>query len=135
MYVPMPFPKCFKCGNSGSQGYHRNCGGALEIDPLKEIVYCPKCSENWKIWDTTYYCTCGNEYTSNDIYDTTKELLAMCNFCLKEIEAQQKAKNLQKRLSKNSIRSFLVDIFERLGYLTGIAIGTIIDTVTKLLFN
>ncbi len=135
MYVPMPFPRCSKCGRDGNQGYHRNCGGALEIDPLQEIVYCPKCRAHWEIWDTTYYCTCGNEYTSHDISDTTKELLVMCNLCMKEIEAQQKAKNLQKTLSKNSIRAFLIDIIERLGYIAGIAVGTVIDTVMKLLFG
>lgn len=131
----MPFPKCTKCGSDGRQGYHRHCGGELEIDPLTELVFCPKCQSTWKIWDTTYYCACGYKFTSNDVYETIKELIAMCYLCVKEIEEQQKAKNLQKTLSKNSIRAFLFDFFERLGYIAGIAIGTVIDTVIKLLFK
>ena len=78
MYIPMPFPKCKKCGKSSTQGYHRGCGGKLEFAPEKETIRCPKCAKQWNIWDTTYFCSCGNEFHSKEIEDSIVQLLYAC---------------------------------------------------------
>ena len=82
MYIPMPFPKCKKCGKSSTQGYHRGCGGKLEFAPEKETIRCPKCAKQWNIWDTTYFCSCGNEFHSKEIEDSIVQLLYACKICV-----------------------------------------------------
>lgn len=135
MYIPMPFPKCKYCGKTGSQGYHRNCGGKLEIDPNIEEVFCPKCGSKWDIWDTTYYCTCGSKFTSQDVYDAVKDLLLMCKMCVSEIENQQKARAKRIKLSKDSMKEFIMAIVEKIGYVAGVAVGTIVETVLRFFFE
>lgn len=133
MYVSLPFPKCKSCGKSSSQGYHHNCGGALEIDPDSQIVHCPKCDTSWNIWKSGYYCSCGATFTSNDISDSVKDMLLLCKLCMKEIIEQQELQNKRKRLGEESLRSFVNGLFERLGYGVGIAFETVVRTLMKLL--
>lgn len=131
MYIPMPFPKCKKCGKSSTQGYHRGCGGKLEFDPEKENIRCPKCAKQWNIWDTTYFCSCGNEFHSKEIEDSIVQLLYACKICVQEIENQQKAQKQRIDLRESSLRSFLTSFFEKLGFYIGEATGTIIEAVIR----
>ena len=131
MYVPMPFPVCTTCGKHSIQGYHKGCGGKLEIDPVKNIVRCPKCNDLWDIWETTYFCQCGNKFTSHDIGVAVKEMLDMCLLAMNEIENIKKQKSSQKKMADTSIRNFLTSFFKKIGYTTGIAVGIIIEAVLK----
>lgn len=134
MYVAMPFPKCKCCGKSSSQGYHHDCGGALEIDPVSKRVHCPKCGHIWDIWDTGYYCSCGATFTSYDIEDSVNDMLFLCKMCMNEIIKQQDARDRRKKMGEESLRSFVNGFCERLGYYAGVAVETIVSTLIKLLF-
>ena len=135
MYLPLPFPPCPRCKKESNQGYHRNCGGKLEVDPINEMVVCLKCNEHWNIWDSTYYCSCGHKFTAVSIASEVKTILLLCKVCMDEIERQQQAQKKLHKLSKASMRNFLCGFFESLGFVVGSVIGTAIETVTKLFFK
>ena len=129
MYIPLPFPKCPKCNKMSEQGYHHNCGGELQIDPKTEMVFCPKCRKEWEIWNSSYICSCGHTFTSSDVVETLKDLLLACNICVAELQRQQEAKRDREAITKASLRSFFENFFGKMGYFTGIAVGTIINAV------
>lgn len=134
MYVPLPFPKCPKCNKASKQGYHHNCGGNLEIDPQNSIVHCPLCNRSWNIWDSSYHCSCGNRFTSSDIVASVKEVLMLCDICMIEIQKKQQAEFRRKKLCKESIRTIINSALTKLGYVTGVAVESIIQTIIKWLF-
>lgn len=135
MYVSLPFPKCPQCNKASKQGYHHNCGGCLEIDPQSKKVYCPTCRESWDIWESSYYCSCGNQFTSEDISESVYEMLELCKICMIEIQKKQQAESRRKRLCEDSVRVFINSFFNKLGYAIGVAIESIIQTIVKLLFK
>lgn len=134
MYVALPFPKCKSCGKSASQGYHHNCGGALEINPDSNLVHCPRCGKTWNIWDTGYICSCGATFSSYEISESVQDMLLVCRMCMNEILQQQEAQRRRKELGQESLRSFVNGICERLGYYAGVAVETVVSTLMKLLF-
>ncbi|MBQ2633256.1 MAG: hypothetical protein IJF88_01585, partial [Oscillospiraceae bacterium] len=91
MYIPMPFPRCPQCGKIGSSGFHRYCGGELEIDPETEMVYCPKCGKKWALRDSRYYCSCGNVFEASEVVEAIEEMLIICRICMDNILNQQNA--------------------------------------------
>lgn len=106
-------------------------GENLSLTPEKETIRCPKCAKQWNIWDTTYFCSCGNEFHSKEIEDSIVQLLYACKICVQEIENQQKAKRQRVDLRESSLRSFLTSFFEKLGFYIGEATGTVIEAVIR----
>lgn len=135
MYVSLPFPKCPKCNKASKQGYHHNCGGSLEIDPESKMVHCPECGRTWNIWESNYYCSCGNRFSSDDVAESVYEMLMLCKVCMIEIQKQQRAEESRKKLCENSIRSVINEIFNKIGYVVGVAVESVIQTIMKWLFN
>lgn len=135
MKIPMPFPKCKSCGESSPRSYHRNCSGRMLIETTTDVVYCEKCEKCWGIWDSTYYCTCGSSFTAEEIHSTLLEVLACCKICAEEIAAQDSARSKREKISEISLRAFLSKFFEQIGYAFGVAIGTIIDSVTAFILK
>lgn len=103
----------------------------MSLTPEKETIRCPKCAKQWNIWDTTYFCSCGNEFHSKEIEDSIVQLLYACKICVQEIENQQKAKRQRVDLRESSLRSFLTSFFEKLGFYIGEATGTVIEAVIR----
>lgn len=135
MKIPMPFPKCKSCGESSPRSYHRNCAGRLHIETTTDVVYCEKCNANWWVWDSTYFCTCGSSFSASEVHSTLLEVLACCKVCAEEIAAQNSARKKRDEISEISLRAFLSKFFEQIGYAFGVAIGTIIDSVTAFLLK
>lgn len=135
MKIPIPFPKCNSCGEAAPKSYHRNCGGRMNIETTTDVVYCNKCNSHWNVWDTTYYCTCGSAFKATEVRTALIEVLACCRVCAEEIVAQQQAQKKREKFSEISLKSFLSKFFEQLGYSFGVAIGTIIDAVTKYILK
>ena len=134
MFVPMPFPRCPQCGEMSSKGYHKDCGGVLEINPETERVFCPKCSHMWDLYDSEYYCSCGEVYEADEITEAISEMLMICKICMDEIAEQQKAINRREHLVESSIRGFVNGLFEKIGFAIGVAAETVIRAVIRLLF-
>ena len=135
MKIPLPFPECKKCGNDSKNSFHKNCGGSLSIETTSDEVYCSKCKKSWNIWKSTYYCSCGNVFESNDVRDTLIEVLAFCRVCAEEIILQKEAEKQRIITSEKSLRVFLGSFLEKLGYSFGVAVGTIIDIISNLFFK
>ncbi|MBQ9886651.1 MAG: hypothetical protein IJM37_07330 [Lachnospiraceae bacterium] len=129
MKIPLPFPKCKKCKKESPQAYHKDCGGVLLIETNNDYVSCKRCKESWDIWDSKYYCSCGNVFSAKSVKNTLIEVLAYCKVCAEELEAQRYAKETRKRIADDSLRGFLNAFLEKIGYGLGVAVETIINTV------
>ncbi len=131
MKILLPFPRCEKCYKFSKYSYHRGCGGVLEIETTSDEVYCRKCKKHWGIWDSNYYCSCGNCFEATEIRKSLTEVLVCCRICAEELAAQETAKRQRLESSQQSLRAFFSSFFEKLGYSFGVITGTIIEIVTR----
>lgn len=132
MFVPLPFPKCKRCGMSSDQGYHEGCGGKLSIDPDSRIIVCSRCGHSWNIWNSDFHCgSCGFRFTAYDLSDAVEELLEECRACARELERQSAAQFQRITSTEESWRSFVEGFMYKMGNYAGAAVGT----VAKLLFT
>ena len=76
MNIPLPFPYCTHCKEQSAYSYHHrdDCNGLLEIDPDTETVVCSACGREWDIWESRYYCSCGNVFDAVDVKEAVDEL-------------------------------------------------------------
>lgn len=132
MRIPLPFPKCSKCGKTAERSFHKDCGGQLHIETTSDEVYCLKCNDHWNIWKSNYYCSCGNKFAARDVQKALTEVLVFCRVCAEEILAQQELKKQRITSSQSSLRIFLSEFLNGLGYSLGVALGTIIEAVSKI---
>lgn len=135
MFIPMPFPKCPKCAKLGENGYHRKCGGALEINPDTNTVKCPKCDKKWDVWDSKYYCSCGNEFTSSEVHGAVEDMLMICKICIDNIAEQQQSQARRNKLAEDSVRSFIMGIFEHLGETVAFSATSVFQIIKHFLFG
>ena len=134
MRILLPFPRCQKCGEDSPESIHKCCGGALFIETTTDDVYCSKCCKHWNVWDSKYYCSCGNVFEAKEVQDTLTEVLVLCRVCAEEVLLQNKAKKERITSSEKSLRVFLGSFLERLGYSLGVAVGVIIEAVSSFFF-
>ena len=135
MKLPLPFPYCPKCEKQHSISYHKDCGGALEIDPETEIVYCPKCGKNWDSWDSEYHCRCGNTFEANEVKKSVNELIEDCRECAELLELETRAYWKRKRITEESKRGFISDFIKGLGYSLGKAAGYVIEKIVEFVVS
>ena len=135
MRILLPFPKCHKCGEDSPKSILKSCGGTLFIETTTDDVYCSKCCKQWNVWDSKYYCSCGNVFEAKEIQDTLTEVLVFCRICAEEVLLQNQAKRERITTSEKSLRVFLGSFLERLGYSLGVAVGVIIETVSSIFFK
>lgn len=133
MYIQLPFPLCPKCHNKTMDSFHKNCGGKLQINPSINEVYCPKCNKKWNIWDSNYYCSCGNVFTAKDIYNELKNILELCQLCADELNMQSMAKRKRVELVYSAKRSYVEKFVKSVGYVAGVLFQNIVRIIMDFL--
>lgn len=133
MYILLPFPVCNKCGKKGSESYHTNCKGILEIDPDNNNVRCQKCKKEWNIWDSIYHCTCGNTFKASEVKDAVENVIELCHLCAEELDLNQSAYWKRKQLAQESKRTFVERFFKGLGYIAGSLFERLVDLAMEFL--
>lgn len=141
MYVPLPFPYCKQCGKKRPESYHsaHGCDGLLEIDPDIDLVNCTECNRTWNIWDSEYHCACGAVFSAREVQEAVEDLISDCRLCAEELDLMQSAYWRRRELSDTSMRGFIGDALNRLGYsmskMAGYIVEKIMDFVLEVFFR
>lgn len=141
MKVQVSFPKCRVCRNEAPKSFHKDCpnggGVPLEIDPQSKIIYCSKCGNNWRIYDSTYYCSCGSIFTAKQVSDEVEYVIKLSKLVADEIRYMRVLENQRKYLVEDSLSNFTINFLNKMGvafgYVSGI-LENIVKTVKSLLF-
>lgn len=127
LWMPLPFPRCPKCGQSWVRCYHKDCytGGEVVVEPYSREAKCDGCGRQWAVMNTNFYCSCGYVFHSRDVENalTTAELLRQA--LLQQIRDMDEATLRIRRRSKESFTQWLYDITYDLGSVAGAVVGTI----------
>lgn len=137
MYVPLPFPYCKQCRKKWPESYHATpgCNGLLEIDPDIKLVHCTNCNRTWDIWDSEYHCVCGAVFLAKEVQGAVEDLVEDCRLCAEELELLQSAYWKRRTLSKQSMRSFIEDMLNRLGYSAGQMAGYVVEKIIDFIIE
>lgn len=141
MYVPLPFPYCRQCRKKWPESYHsaHGCDGLLEIDPDINFVHCTKCNRTWDIWDSEYHCVCGAVFSARKVQKAVEDLIVDCRLCAEELNLLQSAYWQRKALSGKSMKLFIENALNRLGYsvskMAGYTVEKIVDFVLEVFFK
>ena len=135
MRVQIPFPKCKSCYNDSPKSFHKSCrlGGndPLEINPSTNMVYCPTCAEEWDIFTTTYYCSCGSVFFAKDVADEVEYIIMLSAYVAEEIKIAQISKRRRQELSSSSFSDFTLNTLKKIGVSFGYVAG-IVENVIKI---
>ncbi|MEX3653890.1 hypothetical protein ABFW14_12200 [Mycolicibacterium fortuitum] len=121
-FLPLPFPACPGCNNSWKTSFHRNCGGEIEVEPITRAVRCGSCDNRWIVYDSTFYCSCGNVFSAQEVHKAIDELMSMCLRLIDIIEESEAADKLRKTRAESSLRIFTSELVRGLGAAAGFAI-------------
>ena len=105
----------------------------IEIDT--DEVYCSECKKHWNVWESTYYCSCGQTFQAKEVVDALRDVLVFCQVCAEEIERQNAAREIRGTTAKTSFTKFILGIFDEMGYLLGIAVETAVSAALTFLFG
>ena len=139
MRIPLPFPYCQKCGKKSLNSYHHtgSCGGLLEIDPDTIEVTCTKCKHSWNIWNSRYFCSCGNVFEAKEVKEAVDELIEDCKLCAEEIELLEQARRIRRKVSQDSKETFVAGLLDELGHsvgkIAGYAFTKLVEFIVELL--
>lgn len=133
MRIPMPFPRCPKCGEDSPNSYHDKpgCHGLLVIDPDTEIVSCTSCCDSWLIWKTNYRCKCGYEFEARAVKSAVDKLVDDCKLCAEYLDIQEKAYWKRTHNTIDSKEFFIRKLLEEFGHsiakMTGYALTKLFE--------
>ena len=131
--VPLPFPKCPKGCEGSMQGYHAGCGAPLWIEPVSQQVWCEK-GHHWYLWESTYRCKHGHEFTPSEVSAELDDLLWYCRVSAEHIQREMGAKAQAKAWGEESFKSFLMSVLGGIGEVLGNKLTLIVDTFVKAFF-
>ena len=131
MKIPLPFPKCDKCGRSWKQCVHTDCQGLLEINPSNYEVYCLKCHSHWNLWDSTYQCSCGVSFQAVEVKNAIMTMLEISALAIEEFEKREYAIKTRNDIATSSFKAFLNSFMGKLGQLAGLVVETVIRIFTQ----
>lgn len=135
-WVSFAFPRCSSCGREWATSRHRGCyrDGELKVDPDQKVVLCAGCSENWNVFQTQFYCTCGHIFSASDVRDVLNETIRAAQLLARVIEENQRVLGEIRSQSRSSFRSWLNGFAQGLGGALGTIMGRLIGSIFGNLF-
>ncbi|MEV6302560.1 hypothetical protein AB0M02_24315 [Actinoplanes sp. NPDC051861] len=134
--MQFPFPECPACSTSWAVSRHRGCRhrGSMEVEPDARRVRCDGCSEQWAVGDTNFYCSCGRRFSTSDVDHAIEQILFSARLLAALIERHNDELARIRRQGRESFRSWLNSLAERLGGKAGAVMGHVVGAVVRLLF-
>ena len=96
------------------------------------MVFCPDCGKEWVIYDSTYYCTCGNVFYAQDVVREVEYIIQLSSYVVEEMKSAQLSRKRREEMSKSSFSNFALNILNKLGIGLGYA-ASIIDNIVKII--
>lgn len=130
-WLPLPFPKCPNCQKSWSLTKHRNCKhkGDLEVNAVREKCRCEYCTGEWNTMNTRFYCSCGYNFTANEVKNAIGKTVELRKKLISLLEEMDFDERKIEQVAKNSVKSWL----NKASYEIGRALGTVAGHVVKLI--
>lgn len=130
-WIQFPFPQCPKCGQFWVSSRHSGCatGSSVELDPDARRIRCPGCSASWQVWETTFHCSCGNTFTSDQVDEAIRKIIASASALARAIEQQREEIRAIRRSGRSSFDAWLSAFARGLGSALGGAFGSIANWV------
>jgi hypothetical protein len=136
-WLQFAFPECPRCAESWKSSVHKDCGrgGTLELDPDAKQVRCDGCARQWNVWDSQFYCSCGHLFTAWEVDSALNEVIRAAHLLAQIIEQHRADLMAIQRAGQDSLRGWFARVAENVGGTLGKVLGTIVGSVTKMLFG
>ena len=130
-WFPLPFPECPSCGTTWQKCTHRNCeqSGEMEIDPWSEHVKCSGCSEGWDVRRSIFYCSCGSQFSSQDVKTAIDEVVRATQSLYNALRQRREDLADIETKSKSSFGAWMEQVAQVVGGAAGFLIGKLLSII------
>jgi hypothetical protein len=127
-WYPLPFPQCPSCWKAWGSCSHRGCSvsGQLEVEPWHENVRCIGCGQQWRLRESTFYCSCGAVFNAHQVDAAVSELVRATRSLYEEIVRRRAEIDAIKSRSEASFSAWLGQVAEMVGGAAGFLVGKLI---------
>jgi hypothetical protein len=123
-WIPLPFPQCPTCSRKWASSFHKSCQSnqpiQVEIESL--WAHCPTCQHQWPVDDTTFFCSCGREFSASEVSDALTAAELIRARLLSKIESLTGADRRITELSSSSLSDWLRSVSFSVGEAAGQAV-------------
>jgi hypothetical protein len=115
---------------------HLDCPnhGSMELDPDARSVQCDGCKVAAEVWQTTFHCVCGRQFTADEVEKAIREIISAATLLAVVIEQNRRALEDIRRLGNDSARSWLLKVVEGIGGSLGTAVGSLLGWIARFIF-
>lgn len=137
MWLPFPFPRCPECWEQWAYSYHRDCAyrGRIELDPDTKHCRCEGCWTSWIVWQTQFYCSCGHIFSSDDVDDAIRDIMATLSMFASIVDQNTREAARVRNQGEASLRSWIQDFAKGVAGSMGSLLGTLAGTLARILMG
>jgi hypothetical protein len=127
-WFPLPFPQCASCDRAWVRCRHRGCAvdGELEVEPWQEHVRCLGCGATWRLRESTFFCTCTNQFAAAQVEDAVDEVVFATKQVYSELRRREEELRVVAARSDASFEVWMTQIAATIGGAAGYLVGTLI---------
>lgn len=98
----------------------------MEIEPWHERVRCDGCGESWALRDSTFYCSCGRDFSSQEVDAALSEVVRATRSLYEELRRRTAELTTLERRTEASFAAWMGQVAKLVGGAAGYLVGRLV---------
>ncbi|WP_217165825.1 hypothetical protein [Streptomyces sp. AC512_CC834] len=108
-------------------------GGGLEVDPDRSRVRCTGCRRTWRVWETSFHCSCGRRFEAKEVEEAVRELIRVASLLARVLAQQAQDLAEIRRAGEASFRAWAGRLAAAVAGSLGAVAGRLVGSLLRAL--